>query len=92
MSRIIQKNKTPLHYSRDKNKVDVNGDPSDVKWVMWFHFLTTTLPWLIICIVLLFTVPKASFIPLLWKWFTGKILTLLILFTALVDSSLLLSG
>lgn len=69
---------SPVVYKRDKNKVEISGDPKDIKGLMWLDIITSKL-WIVFIIVLLFTVPKASFIPLLWQW-VKKQIPFLILF------------
>lgn len=82
---------SPVVYKREKNKVEISGDPKDIKGLMWVDMITSKL-WIVFMIVLLFTVPKASFIPLLWQWIKKQI-PFLILFVVLAPWLLmLLSG
>ena len=54
-------------YLREKGKVKITGDQDAVKWPMWFDLVTTRFVWIILVVVLLLTIPKASFIPVLWQ-------------------------
>jgi hypothetical protein len=81
----------PVVYKRDKNKVEISGDPKDIKGLMWLDMITSKL-WIVLVIVLLFTVPKASFVPLLWEWIK-KQTPFLILFVVVAGwLQMLLSG
>jgi hypothetical protein len=91
MSINYQPNKPRLRYLRQKDKVELEGDPSDVKWPMWVDLLLSRLPLLIVTIVLACTVPKASFIPLVFKWLLRK-LSLLTLLSVIHPIKILLSG
>ena len=80
----------PLHYSRKKDAVEINGHPDDVRKLAWFDMLFTKSLWLVITLILLFILPKASLIPVLWKYIKGKFFLIPLL--VLVDSLLSLSG
>lgn len=71
-------------YKRDKNKVEISGDPENVKLQIWFDMVTNMLRWLIPLINLFLIVPKAFFIPILLKWIK-HVLPFLILFVVVVD-------
>jgi hypothetical protein len=79
-------------YKRDKSKVEISGDPENVKWPMWFDMISNTLRWLFLAIMLLIIVPRATFLPILVKWIK-HLLPFLILFMAVVDyGQIFLSG
>lgn len=78
-------------YKRDKNKVEISGEPENVKWPILYDQLNNTLLWLVPVIILLIVLPKASLIPLILKWVKKS--TFLNLFTVLVGfAQLFLSG
>ena len=79
------KKKTPIKYKR--NKVEITGDPSDVKTLILIDSILAYM-WIFIVIVLLFVSPKASFLSALFQWLK-KYIPLLILFVALADYWLL---
>ncbi len=60
--------KSTLIYKRDKDKIEITGDPKDIKWPMWFDLVSSKVLWVLFVVALLFTVPKASIIPVLWQW------------------------
>lgn len=79
-------------YKRDKNKVEISGDPENVKWQIWFDMVSNMLRWLFPVIILLIIVPKAFFIPILLKWIK-QLLPFLILFVVTADyAQISLSG
>lgn len=82
--------RTPLHYSRNKGRVEIDGDPKEVKPMIWFDLLTSRLIWIAITIILLVVLPKSSFIPLLIKWIKNK--WFLIILAVQVEFLLRLSG
>lgn len=82
---------SPVVYKRDKNKVEISGDPKDIKGLMWLDMITSKL-WIVFMIVLLFTVPKASFIPLLWQWVKKQIPFLTVFVVVAPWLLMLLSG
>ncbi len=55
-------------YKRDKNKMDISGDPKDVRLPILIDQVNSVLRWLVPVIILLIVLPKASFIPILLKW------------------------
>jgi len=73
----------PVVYKRDKNKVEISGEPKDIKGLMWLDMITSKL-WIVLVVILLFTVPKASLLPLLWQW-VKKQLPFLILFVVVAS-------
>jgi len=86
------KKHSPVTYKREKNKVEISGDPSDVKWQIWFDLAGNKLLWVALVIVLLCTVPKASIIPVLWK-LLKKLLPFLVFLPVVVGFIMLrLSG
>lgn len=80
----------PLHYSRKKDSVEINGHPDDVKRLAWVDMLLTKGLWLVFIIILLIIVPKASFVPVILKYIKDKLFLILLL--ALAGYSLMLSG
>lgn len=62
------KKSTLITYKRDKDKIEITGDPKDIKWPMWFDLVSSRVLWVLFVVALLFTVPKASIIPVLWQW------------------------
>ncbi len=57
-----------MTYKREKNKVEISGDPADVKAAMWVDLIATHLWWIVMLIILLILVPKASIIPPVLQW------------------------
>ncbi len=88
MSRNSQ-TKIPLHYSRKKGSIEINGDPKDVKALVWAELITSRLIWVILLVFLIFS-PAKSVLPVIWKFIRDKLF--LILLPVLVVSLLLLSG
>ncbi|HWK02978.1 MAG TPA: hypothetical protein VNS58_05080 [Puia sp.] len=84
--------KKSISYKRDKNKVEINGDPDDIKGVMWFDLISSRL-WGVLPIVLLFVLPKGSVMLMLWQW-VKKSMFLFILFAVMIicELPLWLSG
>jgi hypothetical protein len=70
-------------YKREKNKVEITGDPKDIKGLIWFDQICSKL-WIVITIVLMLTVPQASFIPLLFVLIKRHVSFLILL--AVVDT------
>lgn len=62
------KKETLITYKRDKDKVEISGAPKDVKSLIWFDMISSRLKGTLWGGVLLFSVPKASILPLLWQW------------------------
>ncbi len=62
------KKSTLITYKRDKDKIEITGDPKDIKWPIWFDLVSSRVLWVLFVVALLFTVPKASIIPVLWQW------------------------
>jgi hypothetical protein len=90
-NKIKQSANPELYYKRSKEGIEIKGDPSDVKWPMWFDLLLSRLPLLIVTIVLACTIPKASFIPIVFKWLQRKLPFLLVSGVVHI-TALLLSG
>lgn len=63
-------------YKREKDKVEISGEAKDTKGLIWADMIGSKL-WILLVIVLLFTMPKASFVPAVWRllknklWFTN---------------------
>lgn len=85
------KKQSPVTYKREKDKVEITGNPKDTKGLIWFDMICSKL-WIILVIVLLLTIPKASFLPLLWVWVKKKVpfMTLFVVVAAWLQ--MLLSG
>lgn len=83
--------KKPFSYKRGKTGVEINGEPDQVKWPMWFDLITSKLLWVFLAVTLLILMPKASLLPLLWQWLK-KQLPFLTLFGVVAVSLLALSG
>lgn len=58
-------------YKREKDKVEISGEAKDTRGLMWADMISSRL-WVLLVIVLLFTMPKASFVPALWQWLQNK--------------------
>ncbi len=58
-------------YKREKDKVEISGDAKDTKGLMWADMISSKL-WILLVIVLLFTIPKASFIPAVIQWLKNQ--------------------
>ena len=54
-------------YKREKNKLEINGNPKDVKWPMWVDIISNKVFRLLCIILLLCIIPKEGIIPYLWK-------------------------
>lgn len=85
------KKKNGLVYKRDKSKVEISGEPDQVKWPLWFDLVSHKLMWVVLVIVLLCVVPKVSWLPVLWQW-AKRQMPLLSLLGVVVGCMLLLSG
>ena len=77
------KKNSQMIYKRDKGKIEISGEPEEVRLPMWFDLISTRLVWIILIVVLLFTIPKLSWIPIVLQWLK-KSLPLLIFFVGLV--------
>lgn len=62
---------TPINYKREKNKIEIKGDPRDVRWIIVFDLVTSRFLGLAITIFLLVTIPKTTLIPVFLKWLKG---------------------
>ncbi len=62
---------TLVTYKREKDKVEISGDGKDVKVLIWTDMITSKL-WIILVIILQFTMPKASFLPVVWQWLKNQ--------------------
>jgi hypothetical protein len=65
--------------------------PKEVKKAMWFDMITNKLFWIVLVLIFVIVVPKATLLPLLWAWLK-KQLPLLIHFGVVGVSLLILSG
>lgn len=82
--------KIPLHYSRKKNLVEINGDPDDVKKLAWFDIVFSKALLLVIAIMPLVTLPKGNIVLLLWRIIRRMLFTILL--PGVVECFLRLSG
>lgn len=82
--------KSPVTYRRDKNRVEISGEFTDVKQMIWFDLIASKLVWAR-SLLLLLKVPVIIWIPAAWQWVKHK-LPFLILFAVVVNYLLLLSG
>ncbi|CAN5666945.1 hypothetical protein BH10BAC2_BH10BAC2_02380 [soil metagenome] len=83
--------KNPIIYKRDKQKMEISGDPEDVKGYILIDQLWQIIIIVIIAILLFCITPKASLFPLVWQWFR-KYLPFMILFPGTAIFTLMLSG
>jgi len=67
MPKRKQQDKTPLHYKRTKEGVEIKGDPSDVKLAMWFDLVTSKFSKLPLW-ALLGKFPLVSWVGKSWLW------------------------
>ncbi len=80
-----------ITYKREKGKVEISGEPGDIKYLVWFDLICSKLQ-IAGEIILLYIASTASVIPAAWKWIKNK-WPLLILFVVLESySRMLLSG
>lgn len=68
MPRRNPRSRTPLHYSRDKNKVEINGDARDVKWLAWADLGSSRFQKIIIVVATLFGLYKFNVLTMIWEW------------------------
>jgi hypothetical protein len=88
----MEDNKKQLTYKREKGKIEISGDQDVVKWPMWVDMILTKLQWTLLVVLLLFIIPKASFLPVLWL-LIKRTIPLLIFFVVVGDfMKYLLSG
>jgi hypothetical protein len=86
-----KKKQSPLTYKREKDKVEISGNVKDTKGLMWFDMISCKF-WIVLVIILLFTIPKASLLPLLWIWVKKQAPFLILLVVAASWLQMLLSG
>lgn len=68
MSKNQRINKTPLHYSRNKDKIEIDGDPKDVRKLAWLDLCSARIiRWIVICATIL-GVYELSIPQVIWKW------------------------
>ncbi len=80
---------TPITYKREKNKVEISGDPADVKRPMWFDLISSRLLWLVPLAWLLWKLPEVSWLPVVMKWLKHKLYLMILI--AVQGSCILLS-
>lgn len=83
---------TPVKYKREKGKMEISGEPGEIKGHIWFDQLQTFLLCAVPVILLLCFMPKASWLPLLLKWAKQKLFVLTPLFTITGYLMMQLSG
>lgn len=83
---------SPVMYKRDKGKVEITGEPEQVKWQIWFDLVSSKILWLVLLIVLLSTVPKAGWLPVIWQWVKKHLFLLTLLLVREDFLLVLLSG
>jgi len=83
-----RKTKNFITYKREKNKVEITGNPKDTKGLMWFDIISFNFL-IFLVIILAFIVSKNNFLQLIWEWMKKQI-PFMILFVAVAD--LFLSG
>ena len=76
---MAMQKKSNTTYKRDKRKVEISGDPENVKWPIWFDLIATKLLWLVLVIILLCILPKTD----IMKW-VKQLLPFLTLFVVVV--------
>jgi len=76
---MVTQTKGITTYERDKNKVKISGEPENVKWPIMIDQLTSVLSWLVPVIILVFVLPKVSFLPFVLKWVKQRIFSLILL-------------
>lgn len=81
--------KSPVTYIRDKDRVEISGEFTDVKKMIWFDLFTSKLK--IRYLLLLVKVPVTTWLPAIWQWVKYK-LPFLTLLAVAVNYILLLSG
>lgn len=89
---MVIKKETLITYKRDKDKVEISGDPKDIKGLIWFDMVSSRLKGTLWRGLLLFTVPKASVMPLLWQWLKKQIPFMILLVVAAGWLQMLFSG
>jgi len=75
-----------------RGKIEITGDDNASKVLMFIDLITARLFWIALLLIVLFTVPKASWLPLLLQCLKGIGKYLLTLFMVLVSLLMLLSG
>jgi len=62
------KKSRPVTYKRDKTGRKSAEIPADVKWLIWVDLIGAKFLWVALAVVLLYTIPKVSVIPVIWQW------------------------
>jgi len=70
---------TPITYKRDKGKIEISGDPKDVRGHIWFDQVSNWLVSVVPRLLLLLKLPIVSGLSAGWFWLKSK-LPFLILF------------
>jgi hypothetical protein len=92
INNVMNKDKKTLTYKREKGKIEISGDQKAVEGPMWFDLICTWMLYLGTVAILLVIMPKASFLPGLWKAI-NRMLSFLILFAVVGEFvRMLLSG
>ena len=74
---------TPITYKRDKDGMEITGNPKDVRGHIWFDQLSTWLVRLLPRLLLFCKLPMVSWLSAGWLWVKSK-LPFFILFVELV--------
>lgn len=81
------KSNTPIVYRREKNKVEISGDPEQVKKHIWFDQYSRFAFVIAAAILLAIILPKASWLPFVWQWLKRQIPLLILLVVQVILSS-----
>ncbi len=81
-----------LTYKREKDKVEITGEPEDTKGLMWFDLVSSRMIRIVLVVVLLYIAPKASFVPILWQWVKKQIPFMILLIVSAAWLQKLFSG
>lgn len=65
---MANKEQSRVEYESDKNKMKISGTPEQVNNKIWFNMIMKELRWIIPVIILLCVMPKASFLPFVFRW------------------------
>lgn len=88
----VKQHKSPIQYIRTKNSTKIIGDPNETKGIIYLDLLLTKGWPIILTIILLFILPKASFLPFLWQYIKSRWLPFTIFLAVQAEYSLFLSG
>jgi hypothetical protein len=66
----------PVKYKREKGKMEISGDPNEIKRHIWFDQFNSFLLWAVPVTILLCFLPKVSWLPILIKWLKKALMIL----------------